>query len=152
MRNSFFLITCVFLSLLGFSACTSTSASKTQYTANDFPLSIELDKTDYTVGDTVSFALTITNKCGKKVILYSNGEMPCVDFQHVEKRLPHDENSLLSSQVFKKNERLSRDFSFQVEDAGTYILDAHYTIAINSSNNEDWLKEKIDDIEIIVLP
>jgi len=149
-KNKFFLI-CI-LSLLGLSACIIKDGAQAQYTPKEFPLSIELDKTDYKVGDTVSFTLTITNKCGRTVTLYSNGEMPCVDFQNVENRLPHAEICQLISQKFKKNEKLSREFSFLVEEAGTYILDAHYGIAINGSNTEDWFKGKLDDIEITVMP
>jgi hypothetical protein len=150
-KNKYFLITCILLSLLVFSACDSTSRSETKYTAKKFPLSIELDKTDYKVGDTVSFTLTITNKCGRTVTLYSNGEMPCVNFQNIKNRLLHGEISLLTAQEFKKNEKISRDFSFIVEKTGTYILDAHYNIAINSHRNpDDWFREKLDDIRIVV--
>ena len=64
--------------------------------------------------------------------------------------MSHSEITPLKSQEFKADEKLSREFSFLVEEAGTYILDAHYTIAINSSNTEDWFSEKLDDIEITV--
>ncbi|WP_197032717.1 hypothetical protein [Clostridium sp. KNHs205] len=129
------------------------NGAEEQYTPEEFPISIELDKTDYRVGDTVSFTLTITNKCGKTVTLYSNGNMPCVDFQNIENRLTHVEPSALESQEFKKNEKISRNFNFVVEETGTYILDAHYNIAINNQGStEGWFRDKLDDIEITVTP
>lgn len=79
--------------------------------------------------------------------------MPCVDFQNAENRLPHTETCEFVSQEFKKNEKLSKEFSFQMEEAGTYILGAHYNIPIeNQRNDESILIERLDDIEITVTP
>jgi hypothetical protein len=151
-KNNCFIISSLLLGFLMLSACDIKSRTEAQYTPEEFPLSIELDKTNYEVGNTVSFVLTITNKCGKTVTLYSNGEMPCVDFQNAENRSTHVEHSELVSQEFKKNEKISRKFSFLVEKTGTSILDAHYYIAINNHETKDWFKEKLDDIEITVKP
>ncbi|MDR0964094.1 MAG: hypothetical protein LBM60_05720 [Clostridium sp.] len=146
------LICLLLLSLLSLFACVATDESNTPYTPDEFPLTIELDKTQYKAGDTVTFTLTITNQCGKDVNLYSNGAMPCADFQNIENRLPHAEITPLYMREFQKNEKLSREFSYLVEDAGTYILDAHYEIAINNSDLNSWFREKLDDIEITVTP
>ena len=141
------------LGFMGFFACDFINSAETQYTTKDFPLSIELDKTCYKVGDMVSFKLTIANNYGKDVIMYSNGKMPCADFQRIDNRLMHVETAALTSQKFKKNETHSRSFSFFVGEAGKYVLDAHYNIAINNQgNSEGWFVEKLDDIEIMVTP
>lgn len=142
-----------FLSFLILAASRTKDVAEVHYTSKDFPLSIELDKTNYKVGDTVSFTLTISNESGKTVTLISNGKMPCVNFQNAENRLPHTETCEFVSQRFKKNEKLSKEFSFLVEEAGTYILDAHYNISIdNQGDDRRSLKEKLDDIEITVTP
>ena len=152
MNKKYSIVRSIFLSFLMLSACGIKERAEVQYTSKEFPLSIELDKTEYKIGDMLSFTLTIANKCGKTVTLYSNGKMPCVDFQNLKNRLPHSDISALSSQELKENEKLSRNFNFQLEEAGTYILATHYIIAINSSNTENWFEEKLDDIEITVAP
>jgi hypothetical protein len=122
------------------------------FSEKDFPLEIDLAKTVYNVGEQISFNATITNKSGKDVNMLSNGKQPCAYFHNINDTTAHGEITVLVDQILKANGKVSRVFKYEPIEAGTYILDVHYSIAVNSISlaNGILLRDKIDNIVIEV--
>jgi hypothetical protein len=119
---------------------------KTSFTEKDFPLEVDLDKNVFNVGEKITFAATIINKCGKDVNMSSNGAQPCVFFHNVNDNTTHGEICVIVDQIFKANEKITRIFEYEAIETGTYILDAHYSIVVDNHP----IQNKIDDIIIEV--
>ncbi len=113
---------------------------------NDFSLEVDLGKRVFALGEKISFNATITNKSGYDVNLLSNGEMPCVFFHNINNNTTHGETTVGVYQLLKANGKISRVFEYEASDAGTYILDIHYSLRVN----EVWIQDKIADIFIEV--
>ena len=119
---------------------------KTSLSEKDFHLEVALDKTVFNVGEKIYFNATIINKSGKDVNMSSNGAQPWVFFYNVNDDTAQGETCLLVEQIFKANEKITRSFEYEAIDAGTYILDAHYSIIVDNVT----IKNKLDKIIIEV--
>lgn len=112
----------------------------------DFPLEIDLSKTDYNVGEKIAFNATIINRGGRDVNMLSNGYQPLAIFHNINDNRNFGETSEGVYQVFKANEKITQVYEFEANETGTYILDNHYLIRVN----EVWIHDKMDDIIIEV--
>ena len=86
----------ILLLLLVFISCKSNTLESPEE-EKPFPLSIDLTKYRYTVGETLRFTATITNQSGKDVSVVSNGEMPCVNFREADCTIEHAEIAMAKS-------------------------------------------------------
>lgn len=119
---------------------------ETPLNEKDFLLEVDLNKTVFNVGEKISFNATIINKSGKDVDMLSNGEQPWVIFHNVNDNTNHGEISVGVNQIFKANEKITRVYEYETIEAGTYILDARYSIIVD----DIVIKNKLDNIIIEV--
>ncbi|MCL2257408.1 MAG: hypothetical protein FWC14_04315, partial [Candidatus Bathyarchaeota archaeon] len=121
--------------------------SDTNFSEADFPLEIDLPNTVFNVGDKISGTVTITNRSGKNVEIRSNGAMPCT-YLHSNNDTSHNHPEMrgIKYHVLKAYDKMSRDFEWEAEESGTYVLYVHYTIVVNGVE----LRSELDDIIIEV--
>jgi len=113
----------------------------------DFPLDVEVSGVVFSVGDKLSGTATITNTCGKNVIVESNGYQPSVALFNIsDTDRPHIEPMPYYKEILRPNGKISQDFVFELSNPGTYALSALYRIDVNGV----WLFNRIDDIIIEV--
>ena len=98
----------------------------------DFPLEIDLSKTNYDVGEKIDLNATIINRSGKDVNMLSNGYQPSAIFHNINDNRNFGETSEGVYQVFKANEKIIRVYEFEGNESGTYVLDVSYHISINN--------------------
>ncbi len=110
------------------------------FNEKDFPLEMHLPKTSYNVGEQIAFNATITNKSGKDVNMLSNGHQFQFIFYNIKDNTTLVETSEGYLQVFKANEKITKAYQFEANEAGTYILFVHYQIRVN----EIWLEDEIN--------
>ncbi len=119
---------------------------KTTFSEKDFPLEIDLSKTDYNVGEKIAFNATIINRSGKDVNMLSNGHQPSAFFHNINDNRTFGETTEGVYQVFKANEKITQAYEFEATESGTYILDVRYQISINSV----WFNNQLANITIAV--
>ncbi len=112
----------------------------------DFPLEINLVKTNYNVGEKIAFNATITNGSGKDVDLLSNGHQPWATFRNINENTTFGETSEGVCQVFRAEEKIAKTYEFEANKSGTYILSVHYLISVNNV----WFNKQLSDITIEV--
>jgi hypothetical protein len=110
------------------------------FSEKDFPLTIDLPKINYNVGEQIAFNSTISNKSGKDVNMLSNGHQPWAIFHNINDNSTFGETTEGVLQVFHANERITKTYEFEANEAGTYILFVHYQIRVN----EIWLEDEIN--------
>jgi hypothetical protein len=108
------------------------ASQKIAVSEKDFPLEIDLTKTDYHVGEKIVFNATITNKSGRDFNVSSNGAQPCTFFHNINDNITHGEICPLVFQLLKSNEQISRNYEYEPTEPGTYILEVHYHFNINN--------------------
>ena len=106
----------------------------------DFPLEIDLTKTDYNMGEQITFNATITNKSGKDVNMLSNGHQPGAIFHNINDNRTFGETTVGVYQVFKANEKITKVHAFEANETGTYTLYVHYLIRVD----EIWIQNEIN--------
>ena len=106
----------------------------------DFPLEIDLTKTDYNMGEQITFNATITNKSGKDVNMLSNGHQPWAIFHNINDNRTFGETTEGVYQVFKANEKITKVHAFEAIETGTYTLYVHYLIRVD----EIWIQNEIN--------
>jgi len=106
----------------------------------DFPLEIDLTKTDYNMGEQITFNATITNKSGKDVNMLSNGHQPWAIFHNINDNRTFGETTVGVYQVFKANEKITKVHAFEAIETGTYTLYVHYLIRVD----EIWIQNEIN--------
>jgi len=106
----------------------------------DFPLEIDLTKTDYNAGEQIAFNATITNKSGKDVNMLSNGHQPWAIFHNINDTRNFGETTVGVYQVFKANEKITKAYTFEANETGTYALYVHYLIRVD----EIWIQNEIN--------
>ena len=106
----------------------------------DFPLEIDLTKTDYNMGEQITFNATITNKSGKNVNMLSNGHQPWAIFHNINDNRTFGETTVGVYQVFKANEKITKAHAFEANETGTYTLYVHYLIRVD----EIWIQNEIN--------
>jgi len=106
----------------------------------DFPLEIDLTRTDYNVGEQIAFNATITNKSGKDVNMLSNGHQPWAIFHSINDNRNFGETSVGVTQVFQANEKITKLYAFEANETGTYTLYVHYLIRVD----EIWIQNEIN--------
>ena len=147
MKNKVYLkIVAVVCFIVIFTISVLMLLSKGSFSEEDFPLSVDLDKTVFNVGEKIFFNAAIINESGKDVNMSSNGEQPCVFFHNINDNITHAEITVLVYQTFKANEKITRTFEYEPIETGTYILDAHYSIMVDDIR----IQNRIDDIIIEV--
>ncbi|MCL2359085.1 hypothetical protein [Candidatus Bathycorpusculum sp.] len=114
-----------------------------RFSAQDFPLEVDLLNTIFNLGDKMSFNATITNKCGRDVTVTSTWYVPYIFFHEINdtdpiKALP----SLGCDQFLKANDKLSNSFEYEFVEPGTYIFEVEYTMVVNGIT----ISDKLDDI------
>ena len=110
----------------------------------DFPLEIDLSKTDYNVGEKIALNATIINRSGKDVNMLSNGYQPLAIFHNINDNRDFGETSEGFYQVFKANDKITRVYEFEGNESGTYVLDVSYHISINNV----WFYKQVANITI----
>jgi hypothetical protein len=106
----------------------------------DFPLEIDLAKTDYDVGEQIAFNATIINRSGKDVTMLSNGHQPWAIFYNINDNRTFGETTEGVYQVFKANEKITKAYEFKADETGTYILYVHYRLRVD----EIWVQNEIN--------
>ncbi len=106
----------------------------------DFPLEIDLSKTDYNVYEKIAFNATIINRSGKDVNMLSNGHQPWAIFYNINDNRTFGETTEGVYQVFKANEKITKAYEFKANETGTYILFVHYSLRVN----EIWIEDQIN--------
>ena len=119
---------------------------ETTFSEKDFPLEIDLSKTNYNVGEKIAFNATIINRSGKDVNIWSNGQQPWAFFYNINDTTPHGETTMRVDQVFKSNEEIIKNYEYEAKESGTYILEVQYHIYVNNIV----VQEKIENIVISV--
>lgn len=112
----------------------------------DFPLEIDLSKTDYNVGEKIAFNATIINRGGRDVNMLSNGYQPLAIFHNINDNRNFGETSEGVYQVFKANEKITRVYEYEANESGIYILDVSYHVSINNV----WFYKQVANITIEV--
>jgi hypothetical protein len=112
----------------------------------DFPLEVDLDKTVFNVSEKISFNATIINKSGKDVNMLSNGQQPWVIFRDINDDRIYGQTSQGVEQIFKANEKITLVYEYKDLEAGTYILDARYSMFVNNIS----IQNKLDTIIVEV--
>jgi hypothetical protein len=110
------------------------------FSEKDFPLGIDLSKTNYNVGEQIAFNATITNKSGKDVNMLSNGHQPWAFFHNINDNRTFGETTEGFLQTFQANQKITRAYQFEANEPGTYIIFVHYQIRVN----EIWLEDEIN--------
>jgi cell division protein FtsI/penicillin-binding protein 2 len=100
------------------------------YSEANFPLDIDLVNTTFSVGDKLSFTVTVTNDCGKDVDIVTNGQQPSIVFRDINDTREYAEISMAVTQVLKSGEKLSRFFEYEFVNPGTYILKPYYNLTV----------------------
>lgn len=106
----------------------------------DFPLEIDLPKTEYNVGEKIAFNATIINRSGKDVNMLSNGHQPWAIFHNINDNRTFVETTEGVCQVFKANEKITKAYEFEADETGTYTLYVHYLIRVD----EIWIQNEIN--------
>ncbi len=119
---------------------------KTTFSEKDFPLEIDLSKTDFYVGGKVVFNATIINRSGKDVNMLSNGHQPWIIFRNINDNRTFGETTEAVYQVFKANEKITQVYEYEANKSGTYILDVRYQISIDNV----WFNSQLSNITIEV--
>jgi hypothetical protein len=103
-----------------------------------FPLDVDLSGVDvdlsgvvFSVGDKLSGTATITNNCGKNVIVESNGYQPAVWVFNISEERQYIELSPLRTELLRANGKLSKDFMHEFTEPGTYVLCVRYVLKVN---------------------
>jgi hypothetical protein len=120
--------------------------SKCDFSEADFPLDVDLSGVVFSVGDKLSGTATITNRCGKNVIVTSNGYMPCAYLHSSFDTNKHPERDSGRVELLRANGKLSRDFVYEFTEPGTYVLYVHYYIEVKGVV----LRSALEDIIIEV--
>ena len=110
------------------------------FSEKDFPLEIDLPKTDYNVGEKIAFNATIINRSGKDVNMLSNGHQPWAIFHNINDNRTFGETTEGVCQVFKANEKITKAYEFEADETGTYTLYVHYLIRVD----EIWIQNEIN--------
>ncbi|MCL2173398.1 MAG: hypothetical protein FWB84_07170 [Candidatus Bathyarchaeota archaeon] len=97
-----------------------------------FPLSVNLSSHIVHVGDTISGTVTVTNKSGQNVQVFSNGRQPCIYFHKINERYNHVEVLLGEERILEAGDKMSCNFRYEVSESGIYIFDAHCSFNANS--------------------
>ena len=128
------------LSMLTLTSCTQKT-EKSAVNNEEFPLTVDLEKYDYKVGEKLLFKATITNQSGKEVKIASNGQMPCAYFRPVDDTGTHAETTVMVEQTLKADETITRPYLFSLTKAGKYLLDVHYSMDVDGVPYQANLKE-----------
>ncbi len=125
-------IVCVlFLSLLAVNLFWKVPQSFGEY-ADEFPLSIDLNRRVFFHGEKISFTATITNNSGEDVNIITNGSQPCAFFclRPIDKMLSHGEFLMARPDTIKAGETLSKNYEVWAIIPGVYYLDVHYSMMV----------------------
>jgi len=125
---------------------TMTSCQKQKISVENFPLTNDLTKKTYSVGEKISFNAEITNKSGSDVVIVSNGYMPCAYLHLQSDTTSHCEFSPHAEDNIDINQKLTKHFEYTPTEAGTYVLEIHYRIEIQGVT----LEKNLDNIIIEV--
>ena len=128
--------------IVAFTLFALISCQNIPFSEEDFPLELDLDKTVFNAGEKISFNATIINKSGKDVNMFSNGQQPWVIFRDINDDRIYAQTCLGVKQIFKANEKITRSYEYEAVEAGTYIVDARYSIIVSDVRIEN----KLDDI------
>jgi hypothetical protein len=110
------------------------------FSEKDFPLEVDLPKTVYHVGEQIAFNATITNKSGKDVNMLSNGHQPAAFFYNVNDNRTLAETSEGYLQFLRDNEKITKAYEFEANEAGTYYLYIHCNMQVN----EIWIENEVN--------
>lgn len=106
--------------------------SQRTLTEKDFPLEVDLNRSVFYVGENVTFTATIINRSGRTVNISSNTVQPGAWFYNIKENITYAEISPLRFDILKPDEKMSRDYTFEVTEPGTYNLDVRYHIGVDN--------------------
>ena len=125
----------------------------------EFPLTIDLAKTTFAKGETISLKATITNNSGKDVNIMTNGCQPAVWLTSPGDDESHAEILLAFYEVFRAGETITQELKF-TKGAGRYLLHVEYEMYTfvgeppvypqNPIDGSTLIKAHLDDIVITV--
>jgi len=136
--------------LLAFSLSACYISEQEEVTLSErFSLSIDLDRTDFFVGETISFTVAVTYNGEQDISIQTLWHQPSVHFRPVGSSMPFVLPSTSVSVFFKANETKTITFELNPDEAGQYILGVYYIFGL-PEDYYDNITIKLDDIIITV--
>ena len=127
---------------------------------DEFPLTIDLNRTVFSIGEKISFDATITNSSGKAVSVATDGCQPHVFFAlcPFDSLINHTAQSIVRQDfLFEDGKTITRTQELWVLIPGVYTLAVHYEIVLYDDTSLDYgvshqiIRGSLGDITILVL-
>ena len=143
--------------VLVMSACAHGTKGDDGITADQLPLTINIQQNEFNVGDILHVEATLQNNSGKPIRFIDNGLMPCVFLTTEGDGNPHVDTTVGVQQTLAQHEKLSKSYDIPLESAGTFLLVAHHELSLRDiqsllqpESQEFERIEKREEMNIIV--
>ena len=97
---------------------------------NEFPLTIDLPKTTFSVGEIISLTAKVANNSREDLSIATSGGQPIAILHPPNDTMVYTEPAISIPAFFKSGETITRTYAFLALEAGEYILEVRYHIVV----------------------